>query len=112
MDEVPWWLEEWCRQNGYSDPCWVDEPDQILGGRWWAFPPHGVMPLPIDPLGVGEVFQAFDRAMDRVELVVDEALVQVDTHVSPLVHRFEEACESAFKAWGLDRLFEEDEHRR
>ncbi|AGY56471.1 hypothetical protein [Gloeobacter kilaueensis] len=109
MAETPWWLEEWCRQNGYSEPCWVDEPDQVLGGRWWAFPPQGVMPLPVDPLGIGEAFKTIDRVMDSFEQGVDEVLGQVDLHFSPIVEQIEDTCESVFKAWGLDRIFVDDE---
>ncbi|MEO0537517.1 MAG: hypothetical protein AAF215_27110 [Cyanobacteria bacterium P01_A01_bin.123] len=30
----------WCNQQGYSDPF-------SRNGEWWAFPPHGVMPVRI-----------------------------------------------------------------
>ncbi len=34
------WLTEWCQDNGWTDLFW-ESPD------YWAFPPNGVMPLPI-----------------------------------------------------------------
>lgn len=34
------WIKEWCHNNGWTD--------LFLESRaYWAFPPHGVMPLPI-----------------------------------------------------------------
>lgn len=30
--------QAWCQTQGYSDPFRRD-------GEWWAFPPHGVMPV-------------------------------------------------------------------
>ncbi|MEL6929680.1 MAG: hypothetical protein AAFO95_13710 [Cyanobacteria bacterium J06600_6] len=30
--------EQWCQQNGYSDPF-------LRNGEWWAFPPSAVMPV-------------------------------------------------------------------
>ncbi|NEP18502.1 MAG: hypothetical protein F6J97_16640 [Leptolyngbya sp. SIO4C1] len=30
----------WCQAHGYSDPF-------CRNGEWWAFPPHGVMPVRI-----------------------------------------------------------------
>lgn len=30
--------QQWCKQNGYSDLF-------CRNGEWWAFPPHGVMPV-------------------------------------------------------------------
>jgi hypothetical protein len=35
------WIEDWCRENGWTD-LFVRQRDE-----YWAFPPHGVMPLPI-----------------------------------------------------------------
>jgi len=34
------WIQEWCQDNGWSDPFQVRR-------EYWAFPPHAVMPLPI-----------------------------------------------------------------
>ncbi|MBE9182209.1 hypothetical protein IQ268_26950 [Oculatella sp. LEGE 06141] len=34
------WIQEWCFDNGWTDP-FKDR------SQYWAFPPHGVMPLPI-----------------------------------------------------------------
>ncbi len=34
------WIEEWCRDNGWTDPFKERK-------SYWAFPPHAVMPLPI-----------------------------------------------------------------
>jgi hypothetical protein len=34
------WIQEWCVENGWTDPF----KDRT---QYWAFPPHGVMPLPI-----------------------------------------------------------------
>ncbi|MGA7933332.1 MAG: hypothetical protein WCA35_07280 [Kovacikia sp.] len=34
------WIEEWCQENGWSD--WFMECS-----HYWAFPPNGVMPVPI-----------------------------------------------------------------
>jgi hypothetical protein len=34
------WIQEWCENNGWSD--WFLEHR-----NYWAFPPHGVLPLPI-----------------------------------------------------------------
>ncbi|UBF25146.1 hypothetical protein K9N68_26475 [Kovacikia minuta CCNUW1] len=34
------WIEEWCQDNGWTD--WFMECS-----RYWAFPPNGVMPVPI-----------------------------------------------------------------
>ena len=35
------WVENWCVENGWS------EPFVQARNEFWAFPPHGVMPLPI-----------------------------------------------------------------
>jgi hypothetical protein len=35
------WVENWCVENGWS------EPFIRARNEFWAFPPHGVMPLPI-----------------------------------------------------------------
>lgn len=32
--------QAWCHEQGYSDPF-------RHNGMWWAFPPNGVIPLPI-----------------------------------------------------------------
>ena len=32
--------ERWCEENGWTEPFYQ-------GGKWYAFPPGGVMPLPI-----------------------------------------------------------------
>ena len=32
--------QAWCEENGYSNPF-------CRNGEWWAFPPHGVMPVQI-----------------------------------------------------------------
>lgn len=34
------WISEWCQDNGWTDPFQERQ-------EYWAFPPHGVMPLPI-----------------------------------------------------------------
>jgi hypothetical protein len=34
------WIADWCRDNGWTD--WFTEHRS-----YWAFPPHGVMPMPI-----------------------------------------------------------------
>jgi hypothetical protein len=33
-------VQSWCEENGYTEP-------EIVDGRLWAFPPNGVMPVPI-----------------------------------------------------------------
>lgn len=35
------WIEDWCRENGWTDLFTLSR------NEYWAFPPHGVMPLPI-----------------------------------------------------------------
>ncbi|NJR65348.1 MAG: hypothetical protein HC772_08595 [Leptolyngbyaceae cyanobacterium CRU_2_3] len=35
------WIENWCAENGWS------EPFAQRRNEYWAFPPNGVMPLPI-----------------------------------------------------------------
>lgn len=35
------WIENWCYENGWS------EPFVQARNEFWAFPPNGVMPLPI-----------------------------------------------------------------
>ncbi|BAQ64226.1 hypothetical protein [Geminocystis sp. NIES-3709] len=34
------WIKEWCHDNGWTD-LFLERCD------YWAFPPHGVIPLPI-----------------------------------------------------------------
>lgn len=34
------WIQEWCQDNGWTDPFRERR-------EYWAFPPHGVMPMPI-----------------------------------------------------------------
>jgi hypothetical protein len=34
------WIDDWCRDNGWTD--WF-----IERSSYWAFPPNGVIPLPI-----------------------------------------------------------------
>lgn len=34
------WIKEWCHKNGWTD-LFIERRD------YWAFPPHGVIPLPI-----------------------------------------------------------------
>ena len=34
------WIKEWCEDNGWTD-LFLERHD------YWAFPPHGVIPLPI-----------------------------------------------------------------
>lgn len=34
------WIKEWCQENGWTD-LFINRSD------YWAFPPNGVMPLPI-----------------------------------------------------------------
>lgn len=36
-------VAQWCEGSGYTDPFHQE-------GRWWAFPPNGVMPVAIDSL--------------------------------------------------------------
>ena len=31
-------VQRWCDRHGYSDP-------QLIDNRWWAIPPHGVIPV-------------------------------------------------------------------
>jgi hypothetical protein len=38
-------IEIWCVDNGYTEPF-------VVGCDWWAYPPNGVMPVPIDVLEV------------------------------------------------------------
>ncbi|MBD3881689.1 hypothetical protein IFO70_07975 [Phormidium tenue FACHB-886] len=35
------WVENWCMENGWSEPFLQKR------NEYWAFPPNGVMPLPI-----------------------------------------------------------------
>lgn len=34
------WIADWCQENGWTD--WFSQQR-----RYWAFPPHAVMPTPI-----------------------------------------------------------------
>ena len=36
----PEWLTNYCNNHGYTDP-------EFIEGQWWAFPPNGVMSVPI-----------------------------------------------------------------
>jgi len=36
------WINEWCRENGWTDLTFV-------AYNYWAFPPNAVMPEPIPP---------------------------------------------------------------
>lgn len=56
---LPWLqeteAEEWCKENGYMDLQLIsDTPER----QWWAFPPNGVMPVPIAR------HKKYDRAED------------------------------------------------
>jgi len=35
------WIEEWCQKKGYTDL-------QYCSGSWWAIPPGGYIPVPLD----------------------------------------------------------------
>lgn len=107
MTEVPWWVEYWCKQNHWTEPCWVEDPLAVLGGRWWAFPPLAVMPVPIDPLGLDPVFGALDQVMLQFERNLDETFVVVERRVEPLIEQFDHTCRSLVKAWGLDEIFDD-----
>lgn len=37
---IPSWIDNYCTEHGWTDP-FVNE------GRYWAFPPHAVIPLPV-----------------------------------------------------------------
>lgn len=45
------WIQEWCENNGWTD--WFLERRD-----YWAFPPHGVMPLPIPKQTLMEIKSA------------------------------------------------------
>jgi hypothetical protein len=34
-------IEAWCADNGYTEPF-------LFEYHWWAYPPNGVMPVPVD----------------------------------------------------------------
>lgn len=34
-------IHQWCEEHGYTDPFFQE-------GRWWGFPPSGVMPIRLD----------------------------------------------------------------
>lgn len=43
MDDEPKRFDEvckWCSEHYYTEPC-------VIGLHWWAFPPNGVMAIPI-----------------------------------------------------------------
>ena len=44
------WVQEWCQENGWTD-LFIERRD------YWAFPPHGVMPVPI-PVQALQVIKA------------------------------------------------------
>lgn len=60
---IPRQIEQYCTENGYTEPQWVD-------GRWWAFPCNGVMPVPLPnnmiattmPISLGVDASAFNEA--------------------------------------------------
>ena len=37
---IPEPVETWCLKHGHTEPFWHE-------GHWWAFPPHGVNPVPL-----------------------------------------------------------------
>ena len=37
---IPELVEKWCVKHGYTEPFCHE-------GQWWAFPPHGVNPVPL-----------------------------------------------------------------
>ena len=39
-NRIPESVEKWCLKHGYTEPFCHE-------GQWWAFPPHGVNPLPL-----------------------------------------------------------------
>ncbi|MFM7426206.1 MAG: hypothetical protein ACKO7W_14650 [Elainella sp.] len=53
------WIEEWCQENGWTELFMPKRND------YWAFPPNGVMPLPI-PVQVLRQIKA-DRGLSRDE---------------------------------------------
>lgn len=53
------WIEDWCRENGWTE---LFMPQR---NEYWAFPPNGVMPLPI-PSQVLQQIKA-ERGLSLVE---------------------------------------------
>ena len=71
---IPQQVIDFCDENGYTEPQWVDR-------KWWAFPPHGVMPveLPIASQSVREInrntiyldveAESFGEALQKIEWI-------------------------------------------
>jgi hypothetical protein len=102
MNTVPWWIEQWCRENGWTEPFWVEDPFALFGGHWWAFPPLAVMAVPIDPFGVEAALKNLDSAFGQIEQHFDRTFEEVDHYVAPWLDGVEDLCRSLGRAWGID----------
>jgi hypothetical protein len=84
------WIEDWCTENGWTD---LFTPNR---NEFWAFPPHGVMPLPI-PNQVLSLIKAerglsVDEKRWRLAAIVSTAIAILASYLSqcpmPLVAAF------------------------
>lgn len=93
MKPIPRWAESQCQNIGWTEPCWV-------GGEIWAFPPNGVMPIPLpypDPPeeGAGQIFsiQHYYEGLRQLNAAeypppfqfFDELGLELDRHDHPFV---------------------------
>lgn len=108
QDETPWFIDYWCKENHWTDPCWVEDPMSLFGGRWWAFPPLAVMAVPIDPLGLDPTLKIFDQTLNDIEQKMDQALFDVERAIDPLIGQLESTFSSWLESWGINDPFDED----
>jgi hypothetical protein len=84
------WIEDWCAENGWTD---LFVPNR---NEFWAFPPHGVMPLPIPNKVLSLIKEERGLSVDekrwRLAALVSTAIAILATYLSqcpmPLVAAF------------------------
>jgi hypothetical protein len=53
------WVEDWCKENGWTE-LFLQKRNEF-----WAFPPNGVMPLPIPSQVLREIKAAHGLSVDE-----------------------------------------------
>lgn len=72
-------VSDWCTTNGYTDPF-------LQEGCWWAFPPNGVMPLPLEIRALGSL-PSFTRLLI---VVTFDAVQRACAHLNQIPERLSE----------------------
>jgi hypothetical protein len=54
MTKIPQIIQDWCDENGYTDPF-------LKNSEWWGFPANAVMPVPLPDQLSYQAFKLTDR---------------------------------------------------